>query len=239
MKKSSWIGRWEPYALAIAPLLGISIAFCKEVGRFLYLGVPFDLIELDTPKILVSTIGVLVVTSAYLAMWLDGVTKREGNAWTEFIAQHVTMNAILSFAMIYRTEAAFLYQVLPVLLLSVWLTVMTLSARFIVLRAKASGSLLNIGYSPMLLSMLSIAMFATISGLVCYLGYSGERNVGSRLVVAKTHVAFVGMFSGQYVLKPFDPDTQRVLPGAISLQAPNGQLNLVEVPIRLLPATSE
>lgn len=45
----------------------------------------------------------------------------------------------------------------------------------------------------------------------------------------------VGTYEGQYILKPFDRATQSLVPGAVSLQAPGGQLNLQETDLELLP----
>ena len=51
-------------AIALVPILGTGLVLINQLGRLMFYGVPFELLELDAYKILISSLSMLFMGTA-------------------------------------------------------------------------------------------------------------------------------------------------------------------------------
>jgi len=81
--------RWtlkEGYILALAPAIGLFCINRYEAGRFSYLDIPSELIDLPVTRLISggTAIAVLAVVLAYFLRW-SGAFLRVKSGWREFV----------------------------------------------------------------------------------------------------------------------------------------------------------
>ncbi|WP_062351274.1 hypothetical protein [Pseudoxanthomonas mexicana] len=205
---------YEGFLLAFAPLAGILISYFYQIGRYAFYDASFELIELSTPKIIVASISVLVVSSAYAISWLSNA--REDGRWKlPGILGHVFYNAVLTVSFWFRTDRTGAEILLSLIICVVVGTIGTYWLQHTVMRWRdadgGGGRILSRYFCVVYLFF----MFALLSA------YSGYSNANSQrhLVIAGSSSVVVGTFNGSLVTKSFDqksgviePDTTILVP---------------------------
>lgn len=234
-----WITRFEATLLAAAPGVGILLALLDQFGRFSFLGVPSSFIELSPSKVVVAAIGFLVVAGAYVTLWAEELRGRRLVTRTDIIGSHLFVNTILACSLA-LTPTGGVLQLLPsIAVIAVGLTVVTYWGHTLVRRIKQASN--GHGTIPGPTNIATFAIFAVLSIVAVVAGssFNSERKLTRRLVVQGTDAILVGTYEGQYILKPFDRVSLSLIPGAVSLQTPDGKLNLQEVDLDLRSACAQ
>jgi hypothetical protein len=81
--------------VALIPVLGTGLVLINQVGRFLFYGIPLELLELDAYKVLVSGVSMLLIG---LALVYTGATLHSlaGTRWWERLAFNLGFAVILT-----------------------------------------------------------------------------------------------------------------------------------------------
>lgn len=231
-----WFNRYEAAFLAAAPGVGVLLTLLDQFGRYAFLDVPPNFIELSPGKVVIATVGVLVLAGSYATLWAEELRGRRLVTRLEIFWSHLFVNSILAFCFISFRIAGFWQRLPSVAAIALGLTVVTYWGHMLSRRRKQAAQGKGVGPGATNVAMFVICAIVTIVGVVAGSSYNSERAQPYRLVVQGADVIFVGTYEGQYILKPFDRSSMSLVSGAVSLQAPTGQLNLQMVNLELRPA---
>jgi len=190
-------------AVALIPILGTGLVLMDQLGRFLFYGIPAELLEIDAYKVLVSSLSMIVVGCALLyagASFYDPAGQKPAvrlvfhlgfaaALTSPFWARDVQFGARVSIP----TVAFVLFTGGVFFSTERWLR----QHRTLRGRERLSG----LGLICCLLTIL--VFLATLTH-----GYLGERDRTSFTFVAGSNDAFVGRTGELLILKGYDPRTR-------------------------------
>ena len=231
-----WFNRYEAVFLAAAPGLGVLLALLDQFGRYAFLDVPPNFIELSPGKVVVATVGVLVMAGSYVTLWAEELRGRRLVTRLEIFGSHLFVNSTLALWLVLIRIDGFWQQLPSAAAIALGLTLVTYWGHMLGKRSKWAARGEGAGPAPTNVAMFAFCAIVAIVCVVAGSSYNSERKQPYRLVVQGADVIFVGTYEGQYILKPFDRSTMSLVPGAVSLQAPAKQLNLQMVNLDLQPA---
>lgn len=234
-----WFTRFEAALLAAAPGAGILLALLDQFGRYTFLGVPSSFIELSPGKVMIAAIGFLVVAGAYVTLWAEELRGRRLVTRTDIIGSHLFVNAILACSLALTPTSEILQRLPSIAAIAVGLTVVTYWGHTLGRRIKQATNGQETMPRPTNIAMFAICGILSIVAVVAGSSFNSERKLTRRLVVQGTDAILVGTYEGQYILKPFDRVSLSFVPGVVSLQTPNGKLNLQEVDLDLRSAYAQ
>lgn len=219
---------YEGFLLAFAPLAGILISYFYQIGRYTFYNASFDLIELSTPKIIVASISVLMISSAYTISWLS--TLRKDGRWKlPGIIGHILYNSILTASFWFRTDRTISGILASFLICVVVATVGTYWLQRTVTKWNDTDSLGGHIMGRYLCFVYIFFMFALLSA---YSGYSNA-NTESHLAIFGSNSVVVGTFNGNFVTKGFDPQSGEIEKVTTTVVSPSGNVALHSIKIRL------
>lgn len=197
--------RWtlkEGYILALAPAIGLFCINRYEAGRFSYLDIPSELIDLPVTRLISggTAIAVLAVVVAYFLRWA-GVFLRAKSGWREFVGTFLLFFALLGIPQLLQAT-----------------TPNALIWAFLIPLCFAMGGPSGSSEPSKTPQMSDLTGFLLLSGIVAWLLYSfgffAERVSRERMCVAGTANAFVaGFYGDRAIVKRVDPKTRRLLSG--------------------------
>lgn len=235
MRPRRWFTRYEAAFLATAPGVGVLLTLLDQFGRYAFLDVPPSFIELTPGKVVVATIGVLVVAGSYATVWAEELRSHRLVTRLEIFGSHLFVNSTLAFCFVLFRIDGFWQRLSSVAAIALGLTLVTYWGHMLSRRSKRADQGEGVGPGPTNVAMFAICAIVAIAGVVAGSSYNSEREQPYRLVVQGADVIFVGTYEGQYILKPFDRSTMSLVSGAVSLQTPTEQLNLQMVNLELRP----
>lgn len=213
---------YEATLLAAAPALAILVAYLYQFGSYGALNVPFELIELSTPKIVVSIIYLTFFFWFYAVVWIESRALAEPQSRYGILSMHLLLNVLMSAVFWFRPYASLRGNLLALLFFTSLFTSASLWARWIVKKRKDTAQPISllvrstfIGYCALLICFVSV-----VSGM------DSEYKQTSRLVVKDKNLAFIGSYGGQYILMPYDPKTLIIAKGPATLMNLDGSLEL-------------
>lgn len=222
MERLKAFAPFEATLLAAGPALAILVAYLYQFGSYGALGVPFELIELSTPKIIVSIIALTFFFWFYAVVWMENGVQLKPKTWQGLVGWHLLLNFFMSAMFWFRPYASLSGNLVAMVAFTGLLTSATLWGRWIFAKRKLTGRSVSLltrstffGYCTILVFLVSTAS-----------GMNSEYKQTSRLIVKGTSLAFIGSYAGQYILIPFDPKTLTLKDGSVTLMAPNGLLYL-------------
>jgi len=216
MYKLRWLSTFEGTLLALAPALAVLIAYLYQVGCYIFLGVPFEFVELNVQKIIVSIIALLFFFWFYGVILADNFSLAQPKKWYWLLVWHLFINTIMTAIFWFQPRTTILSNLTT---LAVCLTLFTVGTlwlhRLISFRAKEK-SISLFEYSIFLTYAIVIVFFVSVAS-----GVNSEAKQTSRLTLKGSNLIFVGTFNGQYVVKAFDPKTKTLLKDVTMLMPPD------------------
>jgi hypothetical protein len=215
MQKFKWLSTFEGTLLALIPALAVLIAYLYQVGCYIFLSVPFELVELNTPKIIVSIIALVFFFWFYGVVWVDNYSLAQPKKWYGLLLWHLFINSIMTGFFWFRPRSRLSSNLVTLAICLVLFTAGTLWLhRLLSSRARAkSASLLE--YSAFVAYAIAIVFFVSVGA-----GISSEAKQTSRLALRSSNLIFVGTYNGQYILKQFDPKTRTIFKNGTILMPP-------------------
>lgn len=216
----------EKYLLPLLPLAGIALVTTNQMGRYSFYSVPFDFLEIDTVKTLISvfSLGLFSVAGLYSLLLLhyrdDIKTARSRFLFHLGAASFITMPFWVE-SLSLRGKPS-----LPTIAFILFAAAVTYFADTHVLKAKST----DLSTHDRLSSGLGVMFWVTILVLFSTFthGYIREKELRTRLFVSGTNLIFVGKAGGQFVLKEYNPATKRIDKARTIVLQPSERTTLIE-----------
>ena len=220
--KESWPLKYQAYALAASPVIGLILSGAREYGRYAYFDVPFAFVEISKIDF-VNSVTVGIALWLYVAFWaiflaIPSKTKLLTKAL------HLIANAFFVSAFVGGPHAAAQTK----LGLVYWVALVA-SATFVSMLASvlmnepAEAKEQKTPKHARAIGTLNVAVFLTLfaCGFSFVSGYFNELSAQERTTTRKfpNHVV-VSVSSTRLVLKPINPIDHVVLPGAVRVITP-------------------
>ena len=217
---------YEGFILALAPVAGVLSSYFYQVGRYTFYSVPYDLIELSTPRIIVASVSVLMISSVYAVSWLSNI--REDGRWKlPGIIGHITYNSILTGAFWFRADGT-VSEMIPVIILCITgTTVGTYWLQRTITRWTDRG-----GGRILSRYLCAVYLFFVFALLAAYSGYSNASG-DSHLAIVGSNSVVGGTFNGNIVTKGYEPKSGEIEADVTTIVSPSTDISLRTPRIRL------
>lgn len=220
--------RYEPYLLAFLPLLGIALVVVHQMGRYSFYSVPFDFLEIDTVKILISALSLgLFGTAAIYSLSLLYDADYAKTPATHYLS-HLAAAAFLTTPFWADTLSLKSSLSIPTIAFILFASAVTFFIGKHIRKSGAASSGLSVlarmaAHAGVLFWGTLLVTLATFAH-----GYLKEGDLSKRIFVEGTNYLFVGRVSGQLVLKVYEPESKRFVSGRTILMQPGVTTVLVE-----------
>lgn len=190
-------------AVALIPILGTGLVLTDQLGRFLYYGIPMELLEIDAYKVLISSFSMIVIGCALIyagARFYDPVGQRAA----ERLVFHLGFASVLT-SPFWIPDLHFGARISVPTVAFVLFTagVFFATERWLRQHRKLNGRE-RLSGAGLIGCLLTILIF--LATLVH--GYLGERDRTSFTFIAGSNDAFVGRTGDILILKGYDPSTR-------------------------------
>lgn len=228
MQKLKWISTFEGTLIALVPATAVLIAYLYQVGCYMYLGIPFELVELSTPKIIISIIATVFFFWFFGVVWVESFSGPQPKKWYGVLIWHLFVNTILTAVFWFRPRTNLSSNLVTLAFCLTFFTAGTLWLHHLI-RSRAAGKPGSIlWYSLFASYAILVVFFASVAS-----GANSEAKQTSRLVVKGSSRVFIGTYNGQYILKEFDPKTNVFTREGAILTPPDSSIVLERRKLRL------
>ena len=230
MRQLRLLSTFEGTLIALVPAVAVLIAYLYQVGSYFYLGVPFELVELSTPKIIVSIIATVFFFWFYGVVWAENFSGPQPKKWYELVAWHLFINIIMTAVFWFRPRGDLFSNLATLFFCLVFFTAGTLWLQKLI-RPPGTEKPTLLGWSAFVAYAAAVVLFVSVAS-----GFNSEAKQTSRLVVKGSSLIFVGTYNGQYILKEFDPRTSTFDRESATLMPPDDLVGLERRKMRLKPS---
>ena len=227
MTEQKSVAKYEPLLLAALPLLGVALVVLHQLGRYTFYSVPFEFVEIDTVKTLLSTLAIVLFSLAAtysLSVFFDG--KESNHPVAHFLA-HLGTWSFLNWLEDFDVSAPISYGTVAFVIFASAVTFYTDRhvRRSIAKKEQSNRTLLaTIGTNAGVLFWLVILVIVATT----LHGFASEKDHKVRTFIEGTNYLLVGRSEGQLILKRYDPAAKKIMRGTTILKEPEGTIVLVE-----------
>lgn len=217
--------KWDaPALVAVLSVLGPGLVALNQMGRYAYYDIPFELLEIDTYKLLTSGFSLLfaVASTLYLATSVVSSDVRPTNM-IERVVVYVVLATLLSLP-IWGEQLELggdvSWPIVGLIALMAW--ALGVTERALVQRRSREPLSERVGRWALaaFASALAVAICTTV------LGYQSERSRTNYTFIAGTPRAIVGKSGDSLITKVYEPSAKRFRPGVTVLVSVDKTLTL-------------